>query len=96
MSDTIPPLAAEAHAIAASAAEQAIARLFDRLNIDVSDREELRRFGRDLLYLRALREAAEAGAARRRTAFWTGLVSAAVSAFGVLLAWLINHTRAAP
>ena len=96
MPDTIPPLAADARAIAAAAADQAIARLFDRLNIDVADREELRRFGRDLLYLRALREAAEAGAARRRTAFWTGMASAVVSAFGVLLAWLINHTKAVP
>lgn len=81
----------QGEALARTCAEQVLARLFERLNIDISDREEVRRLGRDLQYLRARREIAEDSALRRRTAIWTSTAAAMVSAMGVLLTWFLNH-----
>lgn len=77
--------------LARACAEQVLARLFERLNIDIADREEVRKLGRDLQYLRARREIAEDSALRRRTAIWTSTAAALVSAMGVLLTWFLNH-----
>ncbi len=49
-------------------AHEAIAEHFDRLGIDVRDRTELRRLGRDLVFLRGMREAAEEREAMTRKA----------------------------
>ena len=76
-----------------SAASIAMARLFDRLNFDVTDREDLSEFVEDLRFLRRQREAAEERALRRRTAVWTSAAAALVSAMGVLLTWLLQQGR---
>ena len=92
MMDPMPrgsPLQGEA--LARACAEQVLARLFERLNIDIADREEVRKLGRDLQYLRARRETTEDSTLRRRTAVWTSTAAALVSAMGVLLTWFLNH-----
>ena len=81
----------QGEALARACAEQVLARLFERLNIDIADREEVRKLGRDLQYLRTRRETTEDSALRRRTAVWTSTAAALVSAMGVLLTWFLNH-----
>lgn len=81
----------QGEALARACAEQVLARLFERLNIDIADREEVRKLGRDLQYLRARRETTEDSTLRRRTAVWTSTAAALVSAMGVLLTWFLNH-----
>lgn len=71
----------------------AIARLFDRLNIDLTSRDDLRELCQDLEFLRRQREAGEERAMRRRTAIWTSAGAAVVSAMGVLLTWLFQQGR---
>ena len=66
----------QGEALARACAEQVLARLFERLNIDIADREEVRKLGRDLQYLRARRETTEDSALRRRTAVWTSTAAA--------------------
>lgn len=74
-------------------AAAAMARLFDRLNIDATSRDDLREFVEDLQFLRQRREVAEERALRRRTAVWTSAGAAVVSAMGVLLTWLLQQGR---
>lgn len=76
-----------------SAAAVAMARLFDRLNIDATSRDDLREFAEDLQFLRQQRESAEERALRRRTAIWTSAGAAVVSAMGVLLTWILQQGR---
>lgn len=76
-----------------SAASVAMARLFDRLNIDVTNRDDFGELVEDLRFLRTQREAAEERALRRRTAIWTSAGAAIFSALGVLLTWLLQQGR---
>lgn len=92
MTDLVPRGSPQqGEALARGCAEQVLARLFERLNIDIADREEVRKLRRDLQYLRVRRETAEDSALRRRTAIWTSSAAALVSAMGVLLTWFLNH-----
>ena len=76
-----------------SAATIAIARIFDRLNIDATNRDDLGDLVEDLRFLRRQRDAAEERALRRRTAVWTSAGAAVVSAIGVLLTWIVQQGR---
>lgn len=76
-----------------SAAAVAIARLFDRLNIDATSRNDLGELVEDFRFLRRQRGAAEERALRRRTAVWTSAAAAVVSAMSVLLTWLLQQGR---
>lgn len=42
-----------------TAADAALARLFDRFGIDVVDKQQMRDLGRDFVFLRSMREAAK-------------------------------------
>ncbi len=48
-------------------AEAAVSKLFERMGIDVTDRDEMRALGRDLTFLRGMREGAEEQARLART-----------------------------
>ena len=76
-----------------SVAAAAMARLFDRLNIDATNRDDLGDLVEDLRFLRRQRDAAEERALRRRTAVWTSTGAAIVSAMGVLLTWILQQGR---
>ncbi|GAC1593999.1 MAG: hypothetical protein NVS3B5_24100 [Sphingomicrobium sp.] len=79
--------------------DTALARVFEKFGVDVADRAELRQLGRDLIFLRGMREAAEEReeAIRRTSAevkakrWYVAAERALNFCLGVLLAYVLFH-----